>query len=196
MRQRTKGGDKSGSSLYIPDFYADTVVDIDFAHLHDLGIRHIFLDLDQTLRRAYSRELEQDIIHFFAELKTKGWFETISLLSNNNRNLRRYSEPLQARVFQPFWRRGRMIRKPHPLFFERAIRELGIPADQTAMIGDKIRLDIAGGNRTGLTTVLVNPRGRDYWFDQVIFARYRERRALRAALLEHQSHDITKPPAE
>lgn len=45
--------------------------------------------------------------------------------------------------------------KPERAFFEQALRELGLPAGQVAMIGDDIETDVAGAQRAGLIGALV-----------------------------------------
>jgi len=45
--------------------------------------------------------------------------------------------------------------KPEPEMFEQALNVLGTPADLTAMLGDRLETDIAGGQRAGLLTIAV-----------------------------------------
>ena len=47
------------------------------------------------------------------------------------------------------------IGKPGPILFESALERLGARAENTAMIGDRLSTDIAGGNAAGLFTILV-----------------------------------------
>jgi len=47
------------------------------------------------------------------------------------------------------------IGKPGPILFESALKRLGGRPDNTAMIGDRLGTDIAGGNAVGLYTILV-----------------------------------------
>ncbi|HSH05952.1 MAG TPA: HAD-IIA family hydrolase [Anaerolineae bacterium] len=46
------------------------------------------------------------------------------------------------------------IGKPAPLMFEVALRRLGSPPATTAMVGDRLNTDIAGGTAAGLKTIL------------------------------------------
>ncbi|WDR05873.1 HAD-IIA family hydrolase [Devosia rhodophyticola] len=48
-----------------------------------------------------------------------------------------------------------IIGKPEPFLIERAITALGVPREQTIMIGDQIATDIAAGQRAGVYSVLV-----------------------------------------
>ncbi len=48
-----------------------------------------------------------------------------------------------------------VVGKPEPWMYEQALRRMGARPETTAVIGDRLDTDIAGGIRAGLTTVLV-----------------------------------------
>ena len=48
-----------------------------------------------------------------------------------------------------------VVGKPSPMFFEMALRDMNVPPDQAAMIGDDILTDIAGARSIGMKAVLV-----------------------------------------
>jgi len=48
-----------------------------------------------------------------------------------------------------------VVGKPEPWMYEEALRQMGARPETTAVIGDRLDTDIAGGVRAGLTTVLV-----------------------------------------
>jgi putative hydrolase of the HAD superfamily len=50
--------------------------------------------------------------------------------------------------------------KPHPVFFEYALRETGSSAGTSLMIGDDADTDIRGAAQAGIDTVFYNPAGR------------------------------------
>ena len=52
-------------------------------------------------------------------------------------------------------REATIIGKPSPDFFKAALTELDLPAEQVAIVGDDIDSDIGGGQRAGLTGILV-----------------------------------------
>lgn len=178
---------KIPSPTFLPDFTATSVDDIDFKQLEKLGVKHLLFDLDQTLRRPYSRKLPASVITLLSEVHRSKQFKTLNLVSNNQRNLRRYSEPIDAQVFQPFRKGWRLIRKPNPLFFEYVLKELGTKPEETVMIGDRLHADILGGNRMGMFTIYVKKHGPiDYWFDWLLLTRLREKWRLRDAIAEHK----------
>lgn len=48
-----------------------------------------------------------------------------------------------------------VIGKPGPIIFEEGMERLGGTPDDTAMVGDRLSTDIAGGKAAGLTTILL-----------------------------------------
>lgn len=46
--------------------------------------------------------------------------------------------------------------KPHPGIFQHALDALGVQADRAMFVGDSVDQDVVGGNRLGMTTVLVD----------------------------------------
>ncbi len=52
-------------------------------------------------------------------------------------------------------KRAVVIGKPNAAFFQHAVKKLGLPAQNLAVIGDDLESDIAGGIRVGLYTIAV-----------------------------------------
>lgn len=50
--------------------------------------------------------------------------------------------------------------KPHREIFRVALQRLGAPADKTVFVGDRMRNDVRGASRLGMTTILLAPNGR------------------------------------
>lgn len=48
-----------------------------------------------------------------------------------------------------------VIGKPEPILFQMALQRMGAREEETAVIGDRLETDILGGQRCGLTTILV-----------------------------------------
>ncbi len=48
-----------------------------------------------------------------------------------------------------------LVGKPGPIMFQQAMQRLGGAPHNTAMVGDRLSTDIAGGQAAGLTTILV-----------------------------------------
>lgn len=181
-------GKKKPEVSYLPDFTAESVADIDFALLQKLGIKHLLFDLDQTLRRPYTRHLETTVISLLKEVRSLHRFLTLNLVSNNQRKLHRFSTPIDANVYQPYRRGLKIIRKPNPEFFNYVLESIGTKPEETVMIGDRLHADVLGGNRMGMYTIFVAKRGPiDYWFDWLLLTRLRDKRRLRDALMHHRA---------
>lgn len=178
---------KKALASYLPDFTASSVADIDFTLLKQLGIKHLLFDLDQTLRSPYTRRLHPTVIQLLNEVNVSRQFESLNLVSNNQRNLTRYSEPINAHVFQPYRKGWRLIRKPNPLFFEHVLDSLDTEPSETVMIGDRLHADVLGGNRAGMYTIYMKKRGAiDYWFDWLLLTRMRDKRRFHEALSDYR----------
>lgn len=178
---------KQPQASYLPDFTATSVGNIDFGVLKKLGVKHLLFDLDQTLRSPYTRKLHPSIITLLNEVNSSKKFKTLCLVSNNQRNLTRYSQPINARVFQPYRKGWRLIRKPNPLFFEYVLGELNAKPTEAVMIGDRLHADVLGGNRAGMYTIYVKRHGPvDYWFDWLLLTRARDKRRFKDALDEYR----------
>lgn len=184
---------KIAEASYLPDFTARSVDDIDFKKLKKLGIKHLLFDLDQTLRRPYSRHLDNEMVILLNEVNSSKQFKSLNLVSNNQRKLNRYSTPIDARVFQPYRRGIRIIRKPNPEFFNYVLDEIGTKPEETVMIGDRLHADVLGGNRMGMYTIYVGKRGGiDYWFDWLLLTRMRDNRRLRDAIAQRKNRKSKK----
>ncbi len=171
---------KSELSPSLPDFVASSILEVDFAKLNTIGIKHVLIDLDLTIRRIGSRHIEQEVLLTLQKLQQAGHFRSISLMTNNYW-AKRYADILGFGVFTAYWEGYRPIRKPNIKFFRRVLHDLAAEPSETVMIGDKVHADIRGANNAGLFTVLVKPRGRDYLFDRILLSRLRERRSLKKA---------------
>ncbi len=164
----------------LPDFVAPGILEVDFGRLKALGIKHVLIDLDLTLRRLGAKEIEHEILTVLRQLKKDRLFHSISLMTNNYR-AKRYADAMGMPAFTAYWDKLRPVRKPNIKFFNRVLQTLRAQPAESVMIGDKVHADITGANNAGLYTVLVNPRGRDYWFDKLLLTRWRERRSLARA---------------
>ncbi len=63
--------------------------------------------------------------------------------------------PFVAALEYASGKRATGVGKPERAFFELALRNLGLPPDTVAMVGDDPELDVAGAQTAGLRTILV-----------------------------------------
>lgn len=154
---------------YIPDIYAKNIYSINYDKLLQRGIKCILFDLDNTLALYNEKAPNNKICDLFKELKEKN-FKLVLFSNSGKRRLKPFKEILDvdccARAFKP--------RKDKFLI---VLKEYGYTINEVAIIGDQIFTDILGGNRVGITTVLVNPIGKDFII--TIPNRIREKRIMK-----------------
>lgn len=162
----------------VPDYFADNILDIDFARLSELGIKHIIIDLDLTLKKKLQWHVDPRDKKYINDAVKKYSFKSISIATNNMLRIGRYAEALEANVFQPFWVKWKLVRKPSKGYFDKILKQLKAKPRECVIIGDKLKSDVYGGNSAGMLTILVKAKGGDYWYDRVLFTRMREHRVL------------------
>ena len=162
----------------LPDYTASTLQDVDFERLQQAGKTNVLVDLDLTLRsNQFAQSCRPELISHLQAQKAAGNISTITVVTNSKRDLASFVEPLDANYIQPFSKNGKLVKKPDPSFFEAALSQIGVEAEQAVMIGDRYQLDVVGAYRAGITTVLVDPLGRDYPLDLLKRSRSQDRRA-------------------
>lgn len=166
------------SPLFVPNYVAESIEDIDFGVLKKSGIKFIAFDADSTLVGYRKKKLEESTRSFLHKELAK--FNSVCIASNRVTNdLDNIAHDIKATVI----RASLTKRKPSTRFFDRVVDHFNAPPSQIAMIGDKLIADIFGGNKAGLTTIWVNKRGRDSIFDRILqtrrFERYLTRRHIK-----------------
>ena len=132
------------------DWVCKTIFDLSGPAMAARGITLLLADLDNTLV-PYGVPLPTDEVRAWnEELKAAG--VTLFVLSNNRHadRPRIFCEALGI----PFIGHAG---KPKAGSFFKAMEQMGVSREQTAIVGDQIYTDILGGNRAGVTTILVKP---------------------------------------
>ena len=120
------------------------------AALKGRGIKLLLADLDNTLV-PYGVPLPDE--------KLKAWRDdlaalgvTLFILSNNRHESRPriFAEGLDVPYI------GHAGKPKTPSFYK-AMEQMGVTREQTAIVGDQIFTDVLGGNRAGVSTILVEP---------------------------------------
>ncbi len=133
----------------MPNEFVQSVHHIDLAMLRERKIRAIITDLDNTLVEWNRPEATPEIVEWFRRLHEAGI--QVTVVSNNRRErVLRFCQPLGCRYIHT-------ARKPAGPAFLRAVREMGVAIEETAVVGDQLFTDVLGGNRLGFYTILVVP---------------------------------------
>lgn len=137
-------------ALFRADYLADSIYDISGEALAKRGIKLLLADLDNTLV-PYGVPLPDEKVKAWRdELNAHG--VTLFVLSNNRHESRPriFSEGLGV----PYIGHAG---KPKTGSFFKAMEQMGVTKEETAIIGDQIFTDVLGGNRAGISTILVKP---------------------------------------
>jgi len=132
-----------------PDYFIDTIYDIDARWLADQGISALIIDVDNTIMARYERQPHHKLRQWVKELLDSG-VRAVAVSNNWTERVRKIAEELEVSLLAP-------AGKPLRPAFKRAIAQLGSSPDCTAILGDQLFTDILGGNRAGIRTVMVAP---------------------------------------
>ena len=155
---------------YVPDIYQKSVYTINYDQLYSRGIRCLLFDLDNTLVPITESRPNDKIKDLFNMLKTKG-FKIILFSNSFRKRLRPFKDELEVDCCA-------CAMKPHPKKFLSIIKVYELNFSEVAIIGDSMMDDIYGGNNVGITTILVNQRGKKEFFFATL-KRMRERKILK-----------------
>ncbi len=167
----------TNTPLFVPDFMAKSIADIDFELLKNRGIKYVAFDADSTLVPYRYKEMKLESSKY---LKSKlKMFKNHCIASNRVTNdLHAIANGIDTQVIRATW----TTRKPAKAFFERVLNYFDAKPQEIAMIGDKLVADIYGANRMGLVSVWVEKLGRDSIQDRVFHTRKIEARMMRKYL--------------
>ena len=131
-------------------FTAHDIYELSGAALEGRGIRLLLADLDNTLV-PYGVPLPDERLKAWRDdLRAHGG--TLFVLSNNRHENRPriFSEALEVPYI------GHAGKPKTPSFY-RAMERMGVTKEQTAIVGDQVFTDVLGGNRAGVSAILVEP---------------------------------------
>lgn len=140
--------------IWLPDYVADSVAQIDAGELKQAGITHLVFDLDNTLLVRRTNELSAETIAHIAGLRRAGF--KIVLGSNTRRDTDAIVDALKGEAVRVHG----LTMKPFRAFYKSAIIAAGTKPENIAMVGDHLLNDVIGANRAGLKTILVKSLSR------------------------------------
>jgi len=136
---------------YIPDIYQKSIYSINYDALYSRGIRCLLIDLDNTIAPITVKEPNKKTKELFDMLKMKG-FKVIIFSNSPRPRVKPFKDILDvdccANAGKPFKKK-----------YKKILEEYKLAVASVACIGDQLLTDIKGGNKMGLTTILVNPIG-------------------------------------
>lgn len=134
---------------FLPNDYVKNVFEITPEFLKERDIKGIITDLDNTLVEWDRPLATPELVEWFSILKKHG-IKVVIVSNNNETRVNQFSQPLNIPyIFN--------ARKPRIKAYKQALQMLGLPKDETIVVGDQLLTDVLGGNRAGFHTVLVVP---------------------------------------
>lgn len=120
--------------------------------LEGLDVKLLLCDLDYTLAPRSVAAPDEALHRWLEECRKAG--VTVMILSNNRspERVERFCGELGIRYVGH-------AGKPGKRGFREAMALAGIPAEQTAMLGDKLLTDVLGARRSGVLALMVEPLG-------------------------------------
>ena len=135
--------------IFLPDKYYKNIYEINYQKLKENGIKCLLFDLDNTLVPPHVDKPNKKIRDLFDNLKELG-FKVIIMSNSGKKRLTPFKDELiidcSASSFKPLKKK-----------FLKILKEYKLDISEIAIIGDQLLTDILGGNRAGITTILVNP---------------------------------------
>ena len=120
------------------------------------------LEMTRAWEHAENFELYEDTLPVLAALRQHGL--KIGLVSNTGRDLNAFIAHHKLDVDAAVSSGAHGKTKPHPAIFQSALEELGVSAEDAAMVGDSPEDDVDGAKALGMRAFLVD---RDDRFPEV-----------------------------
>lgn len=133
---------------YIPYAHAKSIYEIDFNFYKNLGIKYIFVDLDNTLDSYKQATATEKALSLKERLSNEN-IELIITSNNRGKRVQTYAESLGVRYFPS-------IGKPFAKKLRKLVVELNIDKNELLMIGDQVVTDVCAANRGGIRSILTD----------------------------------------
>ena len=135
--------------LLLPKEMVPTFESVTPEHLHELGITHIFCDIDNTLATYDDPTPPENVVNWCRRMNEGGI--TVSFVSNNNRaRVELFNRDFGYTAYAK-------AKKPLTGTLKKAMAEAGGFREKSALLGDQLLTDAAAGNRAGLYVIIVPP---------------------------------------
>ena len=134
---------------FYPDIYAQSIFTINYEKLIQRGIKCLLFDLDNTCIPYLKKQPTKKLKDEFDKLTEMG-FHVIIFSNSPKKRLEPFKKGLNVDCC---YKAG----KPRKKKFLKILKMYNYSLSEAAIIGDQLVTDIYGGNRVGITTILVNP---------------------------------------
>lgn len=131
---------------YYPYEYINSVFDIDYKKLYEIGYRCVIFDIDATLV-YHGDDSNEKIDNLFKEIHSIG-LKTLLLSNNDEERILRFIKNIDTEFICD-------ANKPDTAGYHKAVEIMGIDNSQAVFVGDQVFTDICGANNSGMANILV-----------------------------------------
>jgi uncharacterized protein len=135
--------------MFGPDRFVSRLAAVSLDDLSSQGFHGLIIDLDNTLMGFRQTELEADHLNWVQEAHARG-FRMVMVSNNFTDRVTGIARQLNIACVPN-------ALKPLPFGVMRAVRILGLPRRQIAVVGDQLFTDVLSGKLCGLHTILTEP---------------------------------------
>ncbi len=132
-----------------PDFRFRKVTDIHIGIFKELGVKAVFLDVDNTLCSYRSKQPLEGAIEWVRAIENEGY--KVYIISNN------FKKRVSAVAKKYNLDYVSFALKPSPIGFNKAAKLLSLDKRDCVIIGDQIFTDILGARFAKMKSILVEP---------------------------------------
>lgn len=136
-------------NYYYPNMYYQSIYTINYQKLLEDGIKCLLFDLDNTCVPYIDRKPTKKLKNHFDKLQDMG-FKVIIFSNSPKKRLEPFKQILNIDCC---YKAG----KPRKKKLLKVLDLYKYQLSEVAIIGDQLVTDIYGGNKVGITTILVNP---------------------------------------
>lgn len=162
---------------FLPDIYQENIFKIDYNKLKKKKIKCLLFDLDNTISPAKEVVLCKKTKTLFNKLKKD--FKIIVFSNNFPKRVSKFGDYYDVDI-------ACLSLKPFSYKYRYILKKYNYKRNEIAAIGDQLLTDIQGGNKIGITTILVNPLSeideRETWLNRqiegLIFEKFKEKNML------------------
>lgn len=133
----------------IPTYVYNSIYEIDFNKIKDLGIKYLFVDLDNTLASPYVYIPNEETINLVNKIKEYG-FKMFILSNNHEERVAKFAKPLDVSYLYE-------VKKPSIKKISKFVKENNIDPNLCLSIGDQVMTDVLMANKMNFKVILVNP---------------------------------------
>ena len=132
------------------DIEIGAITDLDPKWFEETGIRLMLLDFDNTIISYTVNQPDEPFLRWLSQTREAGVQVMVVSNSRRSRRVPAFCDPLNI----PWIKHAG---KPNPKGIRKAMKQMGIGPEETAMAGDQTYTDILAANFAGVTSVLVKP---------------------------------------